>query len=325
MIKISISVLLALSISILAFYAFHESFPPQQVSDIHDHHFFVDKINESSNKVLLLGGSGAGQLNSTMIHQSLSNEFENYSFYNLAYNADTPKLRHKSINETMMLKPELILYGLTYYELNGYVWETVDKNPQPLPKIELNPTKLLSDNDPFLEINPKQTTLNFIRDSFADSNLFPNKKDRFQLSNSPFTFFDEYQTIISNDENLKTVSSDFVETRVKQNPLIAKEQLYHLENIIETSKTNNVEFVIIILPQQKYFLELVPDRDNFLFYDSLNKLKNKFNITIYDMSNDYADLDIWQDHNHVALHPKSTIFSEDIYKIIIKELKQNAI
>ncbi len=84
MIKISISVLLALSISILAFDAFHESFPPQQVSDIHDHHFFVDKINESSNKVLLLGGSGAGQLNSTMIHQSLSNEFENYSFYNLA-------------------------------------------------------------------------------------------------------------------------------------------------------------------------------------------------------------------------------------------------
>ena len=320
MIRISISILLALSISILAFYSFHEFFPPEQASDINDHSFFADKLNESSNKVLLLGGSGAGQVNSTMIHQSLSNDLGNYSFYNLAYNADTPKQRYKSINETIMLKPKLILYGLTYYDLNGYVWETVDKNPQPLPKIELNPTKLLFDDDHFSEINPKETTLNFIRDSFADSNFFPIKKDRFQLANSPFTFFDEYQTIISNDENLKIINPSFVETRVKQNPSIIKEQFVYLENIIEISKSNNIEIVIIILPQQKYFLELVPDKDNFLFYDSLNKLKKKFNITIYDMSSDYAVLDIWQDHNHVAFNTKSKIFSNDIYKIIINEL-----
>lgn len=325
MIKISISILFALTISILAFYSFHEIFPPLQVSDIGNHPFFDEKANEYTNKILLLGGSGAGQLNSTLIDQSIRLEFENHSFYNLAYNADTPKQRYKSINETMMLKPDIILYGITYYDLNGYVWEPIEKNLQPLPHIELNPANLLQNDDPFSEINPKETTLNFIRDSFADSSLFPDKKDRFQLKNSPFTFFDNYQTIISNDENLRNISSSFVETRVKQNPSITNEQSLYLENIIKSSQNNNSKFIIIILPQQKYFLELVPDEDNYLFHKSLNELKNKFDLKIYDLSDNYNELNIWQDHNHVALHPDSTIFSEDIYKIILKELRENAV
>jgi len=323
MIKISISVLFALTFSILAFYSFHEFFPPQQVSDINDHQFFLDKSNEFSNKILLLGGSGAGQLNSTLTDQYLKNENSDLVFYNLAYNADTPKLRYKSIDQTIMLKPNLILYGLTYYDTNGYVWETLDKNPQPLPSIRLNPTQFFQTNtDPFLEINPKETTLKFIRNSFADSDLFQKKKDYIQLPHSPFTFFDEYQTIISDKKDLENISANYVENRVKQTPSITQEQIAYLEKIIKKSQDNEIKFAIILLPQEKHFLELVPDTDNKLFYSSLNKLKEKYNITIYDMSNNYSDLDIWQDHNHIALHNNSSIFSEDIYNIIMRELNQ---
>ena len=53
---------------------------------------------------------------------------ENFAFYNLAYNADTPKLRYQSIHQTLDLKPEIIFYGITYYDLNGYVWENIKKN-----------------------------------------------------------------------------------------------------------------------------------------------------------------------------------------------------
>lgn len=77
---------------------------------------------------------------------------------------------------------------------------------------------------------------------------------------------------------------------------------------------------MIILPQQEYFLDLVPQQDEILFHNSLNEIKNKFNIEIYDLSRNYENLDIWQDHNHVAFNQKSNIFSDDIYKIIINEL-----
>ena len=317
---ILISVLIALTFSFLIFYTFHEFFPPQKVSDIKDHPFFVENKNSDSKKILLLGGSGAAQLDSTMINQLLSKDYENHIFYNLAYNADTPKQRYKSINETIMLKPELVLYGITYFDLNGFYWVNTEKNTQPLPTIELNPAALLSYDDPFLEINPKETTLNFIRESFADTDFFPKKADRFQLENAPFSFFDKYQTIISDDNDLKKISPDSVKTHVNQNESITKEQINHLKKIIELLQNNEIKVIIFVLPQQKYFLDLIPEDDKAIFYASLEEIKSEFNVKIYDLSDDYADLNIWMDHNHVAYNKKSMIFSDDIYKIISKEM-----
>ena len=317
---ILISVLIALTFSFLIFYTFHEFFPPQKVSDIKDHPFFAENKNSDSKKILLLGGSGAAQLDSTMINQLLSKDYENHIFYNLAYNADTPKQRYKSINETIMLKPKLVLYGITYFDLNGFYWINTIKNPQPLPTIGLNPAALLAYDDPFLEINPKETTLNFIRESFGDTGFFPEKADRFQLENAPFSFFDEYQTIIADDNDLKKIRAESVKTHVNQNEAITKEQVRHLKEIIELLQNNDIKVIIFVLPQQKYFLDLIPEDDKAIFYASLEEIKSEFNVKIYDLSDDYADLNIWMDHNHVAYNKKSMIFSDDIYKIISKEM-----
>ena len=317
---ILISILIALTFSFLIFYTFHEFFPPQKVSDIKDHPFFAENKNSDSKKILLLGGSGAAQLDSTMINQLLSKDYENHIFYNLAYNADTPKQRYKSINETIMLKPKLVLYGITYFDLNGFYWINTIKNPQPLPTIGLNPAALLAYDDPFLEINPKETTLNFIRESFGDTGFFPEKADRFQLENAPFSFFDEYQTIIADDNDLKKIRAESVKTHVNQNEAITKEQVRHLKEIIELLQNNDIKVIIFVLPQQKYFLDLIPEDDKAIFYASLEEIKSEFNVKIYDLSDDYADLNIWMDHNHVAYNKKSMIFSDDIYKIISKEM-----
>ena len=317
---ILISILIALTFSFLLFYTFHEFFPPKKASDINDHPFFAENENSDSKKILLLGGSGAAQLNSTVINQSLKKDYENHVFYNLAYNADTPKQRYKSLNETIMLKPQLVLYGITYFGLNGFYWENTEKDTQPLPTIELNPTVLLSRNDPFLEINPKATTLNFIRESFSDTSFFSAKADRFQLENAPFSFFDEYQTIIASDNDLKKVNSESIGMHVNQNKSITKEQIIYFKQIINSLQNNDIKVIIFVLPQQRYFLDLVPEYDKEIFYASLEEIKNEFNVEIYDLSDDYADLNIWMDHNHVAYNKKSMIFSDDIYKIISKEM-----
>ena len=318
---ILISILLALTFSFLIFYTFHEFFPVQKISDVKDHPFFAENKNSDSKKILLLGGSGAVQLNSTMINQLLSKDYENHVFYNLAYNGDTPKQRYKSINETTMLEPKLVLYGMSYFDLNGFYWINAEpKNIQPLPTIELNPAKLFSHDDPFLEINPKETTLNFIRESFDDTGLFPEKTGRFQLENAPFSFFDEYQTIIADDNDLKKISSEHVKKIVKQNESIKKEQVSYLKEIIKSLQNNDAKVIIFLLPHQKYFLDLVPEYDKAIFHASLEEIKSEFNVKIYDLSDDYSDLNIWMDHQHVAYNKKSVIFSEDIYKIIIKEM-----
>ena len=317
---ILISILIALTFSFLIFYTFHEFFPPQKISDVKDHPFFAENKNSASEKILLLGGSGAVQLDSTTINQLLNKNYENHVFYNLAYNADTPKQRYKSINETIMLKPKLVLYGITYFDLNGFYWINTIKNPQPLPTIGLNPAALLAYDDPFLEINPKETTLNFIRESFGDTGFFPEKADRFQLENAPFSFFDEYQTIIADDNDLKKIRAESVKTHVNQNEAITKEQVRHLKEIIELLQNNDIKVIIFVLPQQKYFLDLIPEDDKAIFYASLEEIKSEFNVKIYDLSDDYADLNIWMDHNHVAYNKKSMIFSDDIYKIISKEM-----
>ena len=317
---ILMSVLIALTFSFLIFYTFHEFFPPQKVSDVKDHPFFAENKNSALEKILLLGGSGAVQLDSIMINQLLNKNYENHVFYNLAYNADTPKQRYKSINETIMLKPKLVLYGITYFDLNGFYWVNTEKNAQPLPTIELNPAALLSYDDPFLEINPKETTLNFIRESFGDTDFFPEKADRFQLENAPFSFFDEYQTIIADDDYLEKISPEHVKIHVNQNESVTKEQVRYFKEIIELLQKNDVQVIIFVLPQQKYFLDLVPEDDQAIFYASLEEIKNEFDIKIYDLSDDYADLNIWMDHNHVAYNKKSMIFSDDIYKIISKEM-----
>jgi len=185
----------------------------------------------------------------------------------------------------------------------------------------LNPLKLIdTDNDPFSKINPKETTLSFIRSSFSDSEFFPSKRDRFQLEQAPFSFFDEYQTKIDSDANLQKITSSFVANRVNQDPSITKEQINYLRDIVKLTQEKEIEFVVIILPQQEYFLDLVPERDEILFYNSLNEIKNEFNIVVYDLSRNYENLNIWQDHNHVAFNPASKIFSDDIYKIILSEL-----
>ena len=316
---ILISILIALTFSFLLFYTFHEFFPLKKASDINDHPFLAENENSASKKILLLGGSGAAQLNATVINQSLKKDYENYVFYNLAYNADTPKQRYKSLNETIMLKPQLVLYGITYFGLNGF-WENTEKDTQPLPTIELNPTALLSRSDPFLEINPKATTLNFIRESFSDTSFFSAKADRFQLENAPFSFFDEYQTIIASDNDLKKVNSESIGMHVNQNKSITKEQIIYFKQIINSLQNNDIKVIIFVLPQQRYFLDLVPEYDKEIFYASLEEIKNEFNVEIYDLSDDYADLNIWMDHNHVAYNKKSMIFSDDIYKIISKEM-----
>ena len=74
--KILMSISFALILSISVFYLFNATFPVSKASDISDDIFFLEQSNTQSKKILMLGGSGAAQLNSTIIDELLKKEYE---------------------------------------------------------------------------------------------------------------------------------------------------------------------------------------------------------------------------------------------------------
>ena len=52
----------------------------------------------------------------------------------------------------------------------------------------------------------------------------------------------------------------------------------------------------------------------------LDEISSEFDIPIYNFTNNYASLDIWADPSHVAFNKNSIIYSDDIAKMILKEI-----
>ena len=59
-------------------------------------------------------------------------------------------------------------------------------------------------------------------------------------------------------------------------------------------------------------------------YEKLEKIisdiEQEFNVTIYDFRDRYIDLPIWMDVTHIAYHPDSMIYSQEIADMILSEL-----
>ena len=74
-----------------------------------NYQFFTQEFDPNKKIIFLLGSSNVGQLNVTKINEMVSSQHNDYEIFNLSYNADTPKIRFKSIEETISLKPKYVL------------------------------------------------------------------------------------------------------------------------------------------------------------------------------------------------------------------------
>lgn len=304
------------------FFIFNEIFPYKLASDVKDHEFFKN-VEDESKKVLILGGSGAVQLNTTLIDKRVSGINKNLAVYNLAYNADTPKQRYSSIEPTLDLEPKIVFYGITYFDLNGFEFDTKNQNKKILPNVKQTFFEIFNIKDKKLEeINPKAVTMNFLKDKIGFEKS--NSENTIKLPNSPFSSIDEYQTIISDPSELN-VSSEKVRNHVKQDENTTTKQKKYLKKIIEKFLENNVKVVFFTLPHHQLYLEQIPESDKNAFYNSLSELEKEYDIVIYDFQELYGDMNIWQDSSHVAFNKDSMVFSIDIAKIIILEVQKDVI
>jgi len=311
--KIIIAVIFSFIFTLSIFFIIFNQFPAED-TNLKDHSFFDQKFDPKNKKILLLGSSHTGQINSTLVQNNISSIDENVIVYNLAYNSDTPKKRIEQLNQIISLQPSLIFYGISYRDFGT---NNIEQNsPLEINNFLSNSLDQIFNID---KVNPKLITLEAIRNIFSSTNIFPPEGSRTYVENQPFFSYDRSQMIILSDEELQKLK---IITKI---PNIEKkksnEQFQYFKKFLQEMKNNEIEVVIFTTPVHKYYLENMQDKDKKEFQLMLNEIMKENNLKIYEFSDKYTELQIWYNLSHVSYNKKAMIYSEGVSEMIISEFR----
>lgn len=310
--KIVIATIFALCISFSILFIISYSFPDPIKNS--EKEFYNQDFAE--NKVFILGSSHVRQLNATSINDYVRNYDLNHTIYNLATSGDTPLERIRTLQDISILKPDLVVYGISYRDFDVKSTEN-----ELLPSPKKNFYIFL---DEFFEepINPKHSTFRIILEILDKMNLI-HKPDIITVKNTPFIEFNFEQTLIVDLETLKLqAKSDDPGLITSQKFSIENKQVKALINILDEFQKNGIKMVIVTSPLHKTFLDTLTNSQKESFDNILDELAKKYNIEIYRLDEKYSELEIWYNFHHIALNKKSSIFYDDFAKIIIAELNK---
>jgi len=312
--KVGISVIFSLTISFGILFLFLNYFPEEQT--IREQQFFSKDFSDGEKLIFIFGSSHVGQLNSTLINEKISQEFPEFLVFNLSYDGDTPSERIQSIDEIIRLNPKLVFYGVSYRD-----FQDITSEKQPF----LDPKQLFSD---FLtnnlidkKINPKLITLENIRKSFSIGKV----SVKSELNHTPFYNYFPILMKITDDDELKKQKLDDIyhlQNPINVNLNTDEKQIGNFNLIIKKLQENNIDVIIFTTPLHQYAIEQIPLETKANFLKILDKIKNANEIKIYDLSHKFANNEIWSNIDHIAFNHKSKIYSGEIVKIILDEIKK---
>jgi|APSaa5957512535_1039671.scaffolds.fasta_scaffold29854_2 hypothetical protein len=268
--------------------------------------FFNKKFDEKIQKVVILGSSQTAPLNTKYIIQKISENHDNYTVYNLSIDADNPKKRLSTLQETINLKPSIILYGISLRDF------TIEKNSENI--FSISQIKNMFDLN--FSFNPKLMSLKTIKEIVGNNAEFIEGNDKINQINTPFTELSPRHTIILNENELKKES-------LREGTIYFDnddEKINSIKEIIYELKKNNIKTILFAVPLPKSQLDLIPHSEKIEFYSTLNEIANNFDIKFYNYTEKYEKLPIWSDFSHVAFNSNSIIYSDDVSKIIQGEI-----
>jgi len=253
----------------------------------------------NSNVIILEGTSQTYQINATRINDNLKSIHSDFYIYNFAHSGQLFES-----DDFESIHPEIILYGISYRDF--YVEKENEDNVFDINNLFTN--IILEIDDELGNKNPKALTLQTIRKLIGNKEIFPVPIDNI--------------INIASDDVLRTqvYYSDVNIHKIPpydENPNVKK-----LENIIKINKDKKIKMIIFHPPFHKYYLDLISDESKENFKIIMNKISDKYDIRIYDLHEKYVDLNIWSDLVHVAYNPDSMIYTDDISKIILEEIKE---
>jgi hypothetical protein len=298
----------------------------QQPEKIIQTKFLSQYFEPNQNKIFLIGSSQIKPLNTTHIQEQLSKNNQDFEVYNLGAGADSPQERLKNIDLLISSKPKIVVYGIAYRDF-------MDQSP--LEQSETKPISLLPDpHDFFNEIstklfssydlefmeNPKLVTLTILKSlKYNVNESIENKTNENNLLVRPYpnAFFNENTNDVpKNDADLR--NAFFVEgvTFNKIGNYDKNVNVIAFKEIITKLQQNNIEIIIFITPQSKYYLDAMPSSAKVAFDTLIKNIEKDHKIKIYFLLDKYKDLDIWYNAQHVAIFNNTQIYSTDISNII---------
>lgn len=279
-----------------------------------NYEFFTQEFEPDKKIILLLGSSNVGQLNVAKINEMVSSQHTDYEIFNLAYNADTPKIRFNSIEETISLKPEYVFYGVSFIDFRS---PTEKEN---IFDIKFSFAQLLPNNT-IEKFNPKFNTIEKIKETFVSTDLFPPPRKFFSVPNTPFFEYNEDSTTILTEDELKRGLPLSGVYASEINLTDDHQEVQHFEKIISEFQKNNIKVVIFTTPVHNLYYNALSDSVKDDFNKLLERISNDYDVKIYDFSNEFGDMDIYWDLIHVSYNEKSLVYSESVAKIILKEIE----
>jgi len=270
---------------------------------------FYDQHDEL-NSVFLIGSSYVGVLNTTKINQKI-HEASEHTVYNLSRIGDTPERRIRLVDRLIDEEPKLVLYGINYRE-----FESDDSQITLLNQLLISTNPILYSE--LKNINPKFITMtlinNIVRNNISTSNFTVNYEF------TPAIYFpDKSKDISSNDELYDLIPFDGGNLKIIPS-YNENHQAFFLDIILEKFDNAGIKVVLFVTPSTQIYLDSIPFEKKETFYSIIQILSQKFDLQVYDLSQRYSDLQIFYNLNHVAINPKSSIYSNDISSIILEEL-----
>jgi len=287
---------------------------------------------DERNKIFLLGPSYVEAINTAHIQNILNDNGMNVV---IKWEDDRDTSKVVEIDDFISKKTDLIVYGIAFLELGIQpCYDPVHQQALLEHAIENLPLNIDNTIQNIFANNPKQITIEILK-------KFLEKPEIIQIDNKSNL---EYQKL----------SDDWKETTQKIRPISdlnkGGELLYpHLQiraggddkycfnsdahnakldkfdKIFAKLKLNEIDVIVFIPPFTKGHLDMIPDEAKSYMINDVQTISKKYGYDFIDMSNRYEELDIWQDHVHVAKNPVSLIYSKDIALLILSNLSKEFI
>jgi len=313
--KIVLAVCVAFAITFTSLYLAINIFDNSERID-YKNQFYSKQFQLNENKILLIGSSHIGHLNMSHVINKIENENLDFTIYNLADNGDSPKFRYDELSQIISLEPELVFYGISYRDFNQLSELSNSQRNDFTIKNSLDdlvPEELKS-------INPQLLTRKVIRDVLDDSGIIKKPTYEIKPKNTPFFSLGDLQTKISHQNELKrqllTVLPDPKKIQIESQN---NEEIEKFHKILRELQSEGISVIIFTTPINPIYLDEIKNSTKILFNDELKNISEEYDIKIYDFENNYADLEIWNNLDHIAYNKKSIIFSDDIANMVIKE------
>jgi hypothetical protein len=277
------------------------------------------------NKIFILGSSQVAALNATYIEEQISKNDSNYIVYNLSKDGDVPTNRLNSLEKIISLKPDVIVYGIGFRDLEKTSLLNTDSIITP--KIS-KPESILPDPHQFLEqllplenlgkyfggYSPHVITTELIKNFRHHSKIqtFNNSSTPFQSYTANF-FITENETELKNDFNKNSLP--FNGLSENDNEVIA------LNEIVKKFLQNNIKVIVFTTPYHKIYLDSLSESDKKTFNSIFDEISKNYGLKTYYLHDKYSSLNIWRDYKHTAMTKEGLVYSADVAKIIQKEIQ----